>query len=89
MKPTWLTTEPTVPPFAGGSSPRFRLTDAGNITVSALPRMNGLPPMAEEDLLVGRDVLRDEVPVAHGHARVVERGRLRDGRSGGESRCEP
>jgi hypothetical protein len=36
---------------------------------------------AEKNLLVGFRVLRGEVPVAHGHACLVERGGLRVGRA--------
>src|SRR5262249_50907688 len=39
---------------------------------------------AEEDFLVGFRVLRDDVPVTHGHANLVERGRLRGCRARAE-----
>src|SRR5215510_15315944 len=53
MKPTWLITDPTEPPFPGGSSPKFRLTLApGNLTPSAVPRVTGVPPIATKIFLL-------------------------------------
>src|ERR1700676_4596386 len=53
MKPTWLITDPTEPPFPGGSSPKFRLTLApANLTPSAVPRVTGVPPIATKIFLL-------------------------------------
>ena len=43
---------------------------------------------AEEDLLVRFHILRDEVPVTHGHAELVVWGRLRDRGARGQCRRE-
>src|SRR5262245_57226966 len=46
-------TDPTEPPFPGGSSPKFRLTLApGNLTPSAVPRVTGVPPIATKIFLL-------------------------------------
>src|ERR1700730_10745430 len=53
MKPTWLITDPTEPPFPGGSSPKFRLTLAPeNLTPSAVPRVTPVPPIATKIFLL-------------------------------------
>src|ERR1700682_4979222 len=53
MTPTWWITDPTEPPFPGGSSPKFRLTLApGNLTPSAVPRVTGVPPIATKIFLL-------------------------------------
>ena len=47
-----------------------------------------LPAHSDKDFLVGFRIFRREVPMAHGYARLVERGILCIGRPGGESRRE-
>jgi hypothetical protein len=63
--------------------------DAGKFYQLEIAGLDRNAAHGHEYLLVGFDVARIEMPVPHGHAGFVRRHGLRQGRSGGEVRCEP
>ena len=78
MKPTWFTTEPCGAAIAL-LGPEVQIdVDAGEHHQRVSAGHEQLAAHGEEELLVGFHILRDDVPVTHGHADLVERGRLRD-----------
>src|ERR1700677_3054455 len=54
MNPTWFTTDPTVPPVAGGEPARMckYTRTPGNLTTSKSPRLTDVPPMATKIFLL-------------------------------------
>src|SRR2546421_10979914 len=53
VNPTWLTIEPTVPPFGGGVPAAWcKITSTpGNRTVSKFPPLTSVPPIARKIFL--------------------------------------